>query len=922
MNEELKVIIRAELAQFKKAMEDAVSGLRKVSNEGKKASKDMDGFLGEVNRQSKALSELKQQYINLAQAHGKESKAAKEAAEQIRKLSTEYRTNKTLAAQLGNEANSFDMSLISDDTSHKVDETNASLGELQGTLSDIAAMNVFGFVSRSFDDWKDKAKNMMAVAKDSFADAKTFFGQAVDEFRPDSEYLVDIGQVGQSFTDAAKGSALNVKYMFESLGNGISATFKAVGAAIAASLAVVATVIIGIIALTKNALNQAKQIKAEAAQASKLGLTTQAYQEWGYVMKQVGIEADKLADFIKTLSDEQNNVRDGAEDITKAFESIGLSAEEVMGMSQEQLFTKTVEGLQGIENQAERTSIAYRIFGEDASELANILYLNNEETKSLISNYYALGAAPSDNLIQKSKVLEASVVNLSYAWSGLKNTLAEAVAPAVIWVIQALTTAIAYINAFLRGVLGVGFVKETTDTASKGFNEVSGGIGAVGSAAKDAAGAVKELMKYTMGFDELNIIPKEQDASGGGGGGYGSSVGGGFSSAGIDADLPIIETPDISAFEDWVEEYREVIQDITTWSLLGIGVLMAVAGFMGGNIPLALSGIALAGLGIGIGAIEGSTWDRLGKKIKGVWDDLKSWFNTNVKPIFTKGWWEEMWNNLLIDTELVLYDVKEAILEWWGNVESWYDFYIAPIFTLGFWANLWNNLLLAAENKLAEIKSGIVDKWDEIKIWFNTYIKPIFTKQYWLDKWETIRSAAAEKLGGVKQKVEEKWNGLKTWYNQNIKPKFTVEYWKGVFGCIKDGMKEAMNGLIYTVETGINYIVGKLNTVRFTVPDWIPKVGGKSWGISLPYVSIPRLESGGIATQSILANIGERGKEAVLPLENHTEWMDTLADRIASRNNTPSKIVLMVDGTELGYASINSINSITRQTGTLQLQLI
>ena len=68
--------------------------------------------------------------------------------------------------------------------------------------------------------------------------------------------------------------------------------------------------------------------------------------------------------------------------------------------------------------------------------------------------------------------------------------------------------------------------------------------------------------------------------------------------------------------------------------------------------------------------------------------------------------------------------------------------------------------------------------------------------------------------------------------------------------------------------------------------------------------------------------IGERGKEAVVPLENNTEWMDKLADRIAQRNETPSKIVLMLDGKELGWANIHSINDITKQTGSLPLVVV
>ena len=86
-------------------------------------------------------------------------------------------------------------------------------------------------------------------------------------------------------------------------------------------------------------------------------------------------------------------------------------------------------------------------------------------------------------------------------------------------------------------------------------------------------------------------------------------------------------------------------------------------------------------------------------------------------------------------------------------------------------------------------------------------------------------------------------------------------------------------------------------------------------------IKIPRLATGGIATRSTLANIGENGREAVLPLDNNTQWMDTLADKIAERNSGPSKIVLKVGEKEFAWAAINGINSITKQTGAIQLTL-
>ena len=56
-----------------------------------------------------------------------------------------------------------------------------------------------------------------------------------------------------------------------------------------------------------------------------------------------------------------------------------------------------------------------------------------------------------------------------------------------------------------------------------------------------------------------------------------------------------------------------------------------------------------------------------------------------------------------------------------------------------------------------------------------------------------------------------------------------------------------------------NNTVGKLS---FSVPSWVPGIGGK--GFDVP--DIPMLAQGGIVTGPTLAMIGERGPEAVIPL--------------------------------------------------------
>lgn len=86
---------------------------------------------------------------------------------------------------------------------------------------------------------------------------------------------------------------------------------------------------------------------------------------------------------------------------------------------------------------------------------------------------------------------------------------------------------------------------------------------------------------------------------------------------------------------------------------------------------------------------------------------------------------------------------------------------------------------------------------------------------------------------------------------------------------ITDWAKGAVNGIIDIFENGVNFIISMLNHLHWDIPDWVPLVGGKSFGFAIQPIHIPRLANGGLATKSTLANIGEgEYQEAVLPLSD------------------------------------------------------
>lgn len=99
-----------------------------------------------------------------------------------------------------------------------------------------------------------------------------------------------------------------------------------------------------------------------------------------------------------------------------------------------------------------------------------------------------------------------------------------------------------------------------------------------------------------------------------------------------------------------------------------------------------------------------------------------------------------------------------------------------------------------------------------------------------------------------------------------------------------EGFRNFFKGMINGIITGINALIKGLNKLKIDIPDWVPGIGGGTLGFNIPL--IPKLAKGGIVDGATLAMVGEAGKEAIMPLENNTEWIDKLADKISARTGS------------------------------------
>lgn len=153
-------------------------------------------------------------------------------------------------------------------------------------------------------------------------------------------------------------------------------------------------------------------------------------------------------------------------------------------------------------------------------------------------------------------------------------------------------------------------------------------------------------------------------------------------------------------------------------------------------------------------------------------------------------------------------------------------------------------------------------------------------------------------------------------------------FFGGLAGAIMAPFKTAFNAI-----AGFwNDTMGK---VDFHLPSWVPGVGGK--GFSLP--KIPMLAEGAVATNPMLAMIGEAGNEAVIPLSKLNQY-STLFDKIdaaankagttAAQNQAPSNtnITLNMAGImarsqsdlrDIGQQMLDAVNQKLKVQGKPQL---
>lgn len=189
----------------------------------------------------------------------------------------------------------------------------------------------------------------------------------------------------------------------------------------------------------------------------------------------------------------------------------------------------------------------------------------------------------------------------------------------------------------------------------------------------------------------------------------------------------------------------------------------------------------------------------------------------------------------------------------------------------------------------SKVWEGIKNVWSAVANWINTkVVQPVanFFSGMWnglkdgaSKAWEGIKTVFSTVASFFKSIFKKAWEGVKTVFSVGGK----------IFDGIKDGIVTAFKTVVNAIIKGINKVVslpfkglnGILDTIHGISIAGVEPFSWLTWRAPVP--EIPLLARGGIVDKPTFAMVGEAGKEAVMPLERNTGWIDQLANKLNDR---------------------------------------
>lgn len=166
-----------------------------------------------------------------------------------------------------------------------------------------------------------------------------------------------------------------------------------------------------------------------------------AFQEWQYVLGQNGVSMSALETGMKTF---QNTMDGTSANGVAAMEKLGISFQ---NMNQEEAFNAAIAGLQGIDDETQRATLAADLFGAKAAqEMIPLLNQTAESTDGLKTRAHELGIIMSDEMVNAGVVFGDTFSDMNASIDAVKNQVGAALLPVLTQLMELIISAMPQIT--------------------------------------------------------------------------------------------------------------------------------------------------------------------------------------------------------------------------------------------------------------------------------------------------------------------------------------------------------------------------------------------------------------------------------------------------------------------------------------------
>lgn len=182
----------------------------------------------------------------------------------------------------------------------------------------------------------------------------------------------------------------------------------------------------------------------------KTGMSVQSIQELGFAARMSDVDFQSFSVGLEHLSRAMLEAQQGSLQTASAFQSVGLSAQQLKGMKIEDVLKVVADKFHETKDGADKTAIAMQLFGRSGAELIPLLDRGSEGMDALKQKANQLGIVMSDEAVKQSAEFADQMKELSASAEATTRNLMGELMPSLNQIV----------NTFLKGSSDGGVLKE------------------------------------------------------------------------------------------------------------------------------------------------------------------------------------------------------------------------------------------------------------------------------------------------------------------------------------------------------------------------------------------------------------------------------------------------------------------------------